>query len=205
MAISFKPLSTDDQAFMERLFMTYQRLIYAVARRTCVNPNLWDDIVQESVLRLCRFAHRLRPLPERELAAYISVTARHTTIEFIREEAVRQEHTVDWEDAEQIMLDRGPTPEEFLELMERKVRLREVWSDMTAEEQWVLYAWYLGLPDKEQAERLGCQADTVRVKRSRARRKALRLMLEAEGGDTSGGSGRKETDRAKGDPTLGAV
>lgn len=205
MAISSKPLSKDDQAFMEELFITYQRLIYAAAKRTCGNPNLWDDIVQESVLRLCRYVKRLRPLAEQELAAYISVTVRHTAIDLFREEAVRQEHTVDWREAERIMIDRGPTPEEFLELMERKISLREIWPDLAAEEQWVLHAWYWGLSDREQAEQLGCQADAVRVKRSRARHKALRLMLEAEGGDPSGAPKRKGVDRPKGDPALGAV
>ena len=93
----------DDQAFMEQLFATYQRLIYAVAKRTCDDPNLWGDIVQESVLRLCRYVEQLRPLTERALAMYISVTVRYTAADLVREAVAQRE------DAERSMLDRGLT------------------------------------------------------------------------------------------------
>ncbi|MCI8476877.1 MAG: sigma-70 family RNA polymerase sigma factor [Oscillospiraceae bacterium] len=206
MAVSSRPLSEEDQAFVERVFHTYQRLIYATARRVCDNPELWDDIVQESVLRLCRYVKRLRALPERELAAYLAALVRYAAIDLLQEEKLRQERTADWEEVKQSMTDMGPSSEEFLELMERKVKLLEVWPDMTAEERRVLVDWYIGgVSDQEQAERLNCKPDAVRMKRSRARRKALRLMLEKEGGDAHGTDNQTGADHQTGRQALGAV
>ena len=58
-----------------------------------------------------------------------------------------------------------------------------MWVRLTEEEQLLLEGKYiLGYEDGELAGMLGCKKDSVRMKLTRARRRALRLMLEEGGG-----------------------
>ena len=76
----------------------------------------------------------------------------------------------------------GPSLEERILLEEQKEHLIQIWSSLHEEEQLLLEGKYiLGYKDTELADMLGCKKDSIRMKLTRARRRAFQLMTEEEG------------------------
>lgn len=176
MAVSSRPLTEDEQAFMAWMFQSYQRLMYATAARCCSNTSLCDDIVQESLLRLCKCADRLRHLTEATLAGYIQTTVRNKAADLLRQEYARQQSIIRWEEMAEVE-DSAPSPEEYLERLERRARIFSIWPELTDEEQSVLVGRYIsGDTDEALAARLNCKPASLRIKLTRARRRAFQLL-----------------------------
>ena len=73
--------------------------------------------------------------------------------------------------------------DESLILQEEAGRLRAVWPRLDEESRLLLEGKYiLGYDNQELGQMLGCQANSVRMKLTRARRRALRLMGEEGNG-----------------------
>ena len=67
--------------------------------------------------------------------------------------------------------------------MEEKELLVQIWGSLSEEDRLLLEGKYiLGYHDDELATMLGCRKDSVRMKLTRARRRAFQRMLK-EGGD----------------------
>ena len=65
---------------------------------------------------------------------------------------------------------------------EQKDRLMQIWGSLPEEDQLLLEGKYiLGYKDTELADMLGCTKDSIRMKLTRARRRAFQLMTEEEG------------------------
>ena len=65
---------------------------------------------------------------------------------------------------------------------EQKDRLMQIWGSLPEEDQLLLEGKYiLGYKDTELADMLGCKKDSIRMKLTRARRRAFQLMTEEEG------------------------
>ena len=170
----------DDRAFMERFYLEHERLMYATVRKRLDDPEAAKDIVQESVLRLIPKISFLRQQERCVNASYVVSTVRNTTINYLRRRSRAEGRCASLEEepaVPQVSLD------ELVLLMEQRERLARVWVRLTEEEQLLLEGKYiLGYEDGELAGMLGCKKDSVRMKLTRARRRALRLMLEEGGG-----------------------
>ena len=65
---------------------------------------------------------------------------------------------------------------------EQKDRLMQIWGSLPEEDQLLLEGKYiLGYKDAELADMLGCKKNSIRMKLTRARRRAFQLMTEEEG------------------------
>lgn len=154
----------DDRAYMTRLFVKYQRLMY----RT-IYDILGDKWTTEDVLQTT-----LRRLEPEGLAGYIAAACRHTAYN-----AVRDSSRHPW-----LPLDGEPeVPDERQEVEDRVLRrleldaLAQVWPRLDENTRWLLEARYiLDYSDGELARELGVKPDSVRMALTRARRKARRLM-----------------------------
>ena len=71
--------------------------------------------------------------------------------------------------------------DEYLMARERSDRLRTIWPRLGEEDRLLLEGKYLReCSDRELAQLLGCRVDSIRMKLTRARRRALKRMTEGE-------------------------
>ena len=93
----------EDKEFMCWLFERYGRFIWYTVKKFCRRTDLWEDIVQESLLRLLSCTPRLRNLSEQKLTGYIAVTTRNTTYAFLWKEEKNQEKRIQEQKKEGIL------------------------------------------------------------------------------------------------------
>lgn len=164
----------DDRAYMTRLFVKYQRLMYRTIYDILGDKWATEDVLQTTLLRLIDHLDTLRRLEPEGLAGYIAAACRHTAYN-----AVRDSGRHPW-----LPLDGGPeVPDERQEVEDRVLRrleldaLAQVWPRLDENTRWLLEARYiLDYSDGELARELGVKPDSVRMALTRARRKARRLM-----------------------------
>ena len=143
----------DNQEYMDWLFHTFHPLMWHTAKKYCRKETLWEEIIQESLVRLLACVPRLRSLPEEKLAGYILVTTRNTTYILAKKEAKEQE---------------------------RFISLNSV--DLPDDMRYLLSGYYLlGYKTSQLARELGCGESTVRMRLTRARRYAKEQMQQKEG------------------------
>lgn len=164
----------DDRAYMTRLFVKYQRLMYRTIHDILGDKWATEDVLQTTLLRLIDHLDTLRRLEPEGLAGYIAAACRHTAYN-----AVRDSSRHPW-----LPLDGEPeVPDERQEAEDRVLRrleldaLAQVWPRLDENTRWLLEARYiLDYSDGELARELGVKPDSVRMALTRARRKARRLM-----------------------------
>ncbi len=164
----------DDRAYMTRLFVKYQRLMYRTIHDILGDKWATEDVLQTTLLRLIDHLDTLRRLEPEGLAGYIAAACRHTAYN-----AVRDSSRHPW-----LPLDGEPeVPDERQEVEDRVLRrleldaLAQVWPRLDENTRWLLEARYiLDYSDGELARELGVKPDSVRMALTRARRKARRLM-----------------------------
>ena len=167
----------EDKEFMYRLFESYGRLIWYTVKKHCRKTELWEDIVQESLLRLLSCIPRLRNLSEQKLAGYIAVTTRNTTYALLWKEEKDREKCISLESID--IADDGPTLEEIILQKEQREQLAKACRGLPDEAYYLLTSYYfLGYRTEEMAEELGCPPSHVRMKMTRARRQVRKLIQE---------------------------
>ncbi len=172
-----------DQEFMLQLFQEYGRLMFSIAQRYIPDGTVWEDIVQDCLEKLIKRVSVLRPMKRRVLVQYIVSTTKNTSINFLRRQDVCSRQVVSIESSEVADLPADiPSLDETIILEEQRASLLEIWPLLSQEDQILLEGKYLlGESDQALAKQLGCKPDSVRMKLTRARRKALRFLIERDG------------------------
>lgn len=172
--------SPDDRAFIHTLYQEYERLLFATALKIAPTFHDAEEIVQESLVRLIPKVATLRTLERCTLTAYIVSTVRNTAFNFVRKWNRQRAAN---EPLDEAHLEDMPQPElsfdELLIASENRSRLAEAWQHLSEADQMVLEGrYFLELSDEELARQFGCKPGSIRVKLTRARRNALKIMLE---------------------------
>lgn len=169
----------DDRAFMQEVYQQNERLMYAIALKYASNTQDCEDIVHDTVEKLCKNIAKIKELPNSALRAYVVYAVRNTAINFRKHQSTINRHI------QQLSGDDSNSeydqPESIIEriedLQEKRTRLTKVWMQLTDAEQELLYRKYvLEQTTEELAEIFQCSRDSIRMRLSRARRKSLRLM-----------------------------
>ena len=148
----------DDRAYMTRLFVKYQRLMYRTIYDILGDKWATEDVLQTTLLRLIDHLDTLRRLEPEGLAGYIAAACRHTAYN-----AVRDSDRHPW-----LPLDGGPeVPDERQEVEDRVLRrleldaLAQVWPRLDENTRWLLEARYiLDYSDGELARELEKNLET---------------------------------------------
>ena len=169
----------DDRAFMQEVYQQNERLMYAIALKYASNTQDCEDIVHDTVEKLCKNIAKIKELPNSALRAYVVYAVRNTAINFRKHQSTINRHI------QQLSGDDSNSeydqPESIIEriedLQEKRTRLTKVWMQLTDAEQELLYRKYvLEQTTDELAGIFQCSRDSIRMRLSRARRKSLRLM-----------------------------
>lgn len=171
-----------DAEFMTWLYEEFKPIMHATAKKYVSNMQDCEDIVQDSLEQLIKKISTLRQKERCVLACYIVYTVRNTSINHLRKLSITQKHTVSLDEQINESLSSEPALDELLVLAEHKELLHLIWEQLTQEEQFLLMGKYvLEYSDREIAEQIDCAHASVRMKLTRVRRKARKLIREYEG------------------------
>lgn len=175
--------SPSDKEFIIQLYQNYNRLMFSVAKRYVSDYVVCEDVVQESLEKLIKKVEVLRPMECCVLAGYIVSTVRNTAINYLKLEGNIQKHQSsleDWQENERIS--GKYSLDDLLVLIEQKSKLQMIWLLLSQEDRLLLEGKYiLGYSDSELALQIGCKPDSIRMKMTRARRRAFDLMSDKKG------------------------
>ena len=169
----------DDRAFMQEVYQQNERLMYAIALKYASNTQDCEDIVHDTVERLCKNIIKIKGLPNAALRAYVVYAVRNTAINFRKHQATINRHIQQLSDDD--LSSEYDQPESIIEriedLQEKRTSLTKVWMQLTDAEQELLYRKYvLDQTTEELSGIFQCSRDSIRMRLSRVRRKSLRLM-----------------------------
>ena len=175
---------SSDREYMIELYQTYEKLMYFTANRFTSNYADIEDIVQDSVIKLIHKVETLRGLERCRLTGYIVSTVRNTAINHLKSEGIINKHTDrDSGDLDEIETLALPL-DELMVLAERQDALISVWGCISETDRYLLEGRYiLELTNAEMALHLGCKESSIRMKLTRARRNALKMLVERKGAD----------------------
>lgn len=177
--ISSIPADPSDQEFILQIYQEYVRLMYSTAYKYISNKADCDDLVQESVLKMVEKVSYIRTLSCCTLPAYIVSIVRNTAINHLKRQAVAQKHLIKLASQQPIeCLDL----DELTHLLHCKELLAAVLDLLPPDDRLLLEGKeILGFTDQELARQLRCKPSSIRMKLTRARRRALQLLIEKEG------------------------
>ena len=167
--------------FMEILYRSHCRLMYATAWKYTTSPEKADDIVSDSCLALIRNIDTLRTLSERPLRAYIAKTVRHTALNLLARDARTDRRFAHPEEDEYRDLPGQIDIEQKILLQDELDRVWKAVSSLPEKEQLVMQLKYeANLTHEEIAEQTGLSASSVDTYIRRARVKIRAMVYGAD-------------------------
>lgn len=167
-----------DQELMERIYREFKRLMFSTAKKYVADEMNQEDIVQSSLVKLIKRVSVLRTLKRGPLVCYIVYTVKSVAVDFLRDKYKREEHIVGLWD---IDIEEMDSLDGLIVLREPVAQLRSIWELLPEEDQRLLWGKYIaGYTDKELAADFKCKPSSIRMKLTRARRRAFELLSEKE-------------------------
>lgn len=164
-----------DQAFMIHIYKTHARMIHAIICKMVSNQKDQEDVLQECLVRMIPKVDLLRTLSPSRLAGYAATVARNTSLSFLRLQKNERE-LLSFQEVE-ILPSSMPSLEETLLKTEDLDALYQVWPLLSDDDQAILSGRYiLQYTDQELSDYLGCPKGGVRMRLSRARKRAYALI-----------------------------
>jgi len=133
----------NDREFMYGVYENNKLLMIAIARRYSDNEHDCEDIVHDTVERLCGKVKKLRGFSEYTLKAYIAHSVRNVALNHQRHQAVIARHAEDF--AEESYEPETPYTklERIEDLDEARAKLVAVWDKLPESDRDILYRKYV--------------------------------------------------------------
>lgn len=164
-----------DRAFMEGLFLAYNRLAYHEIHKIIGNDESAEDVLQDSFVKLIDKIPKLREMDRDHLLNYVITTARNTALKLLRDRNRHSTYSLD--DYNEVPDRDGRMTEEWLIRNSEKNALASVWGQLDDRTRYLLEnRYFLEKTMTEMAEELGVKPDSVRMALARARRTAYGLL-----------------------------
>jgi len=169
-----------NEALIEGIYQDFKRLMFSIAGRYTDNPADREDIVHGAIERLIKRAADLRTMDRPALASYVSFTVRSSAVDLLRNRKRTEGRDIPLDDADPDILEASALPlDDQLISAERATEMRAVLARLSETDRLLLEGKYFyGCSDQELAQLTGCKPDSVRMKLTRARRRALALLSD---------------------------
>ena len=171
--------NADDQTFICRLYEEYEQLMFWTAAKYLNNIEDRKAAVQDAIIALIRNLETIKRLKDSYLRTYIVYTVESRSINLVKRKNIELRLFDD--------LDSVPAGtsvdmiEDSLLQMTMRHTISDIWTKLSTQDKILLESKYiLGYNDNEIGEMLGCKASSVRMYLTRARRKAMELILEVK-------------------------
>lgn len=174
-----------DRIFMLELYQQFSRLMFFTARKYHLEQDACEDVVQESLVKLIQKVSILRKMPDPVLASYIVSTTRNTAIDYFKRKMALDTNvsSLDDESFSSHLESQLPPLDVQIEAEELREQLATVLAEIPIDDRILLERKYiLQYSDDALAKILHCKASSIRMKLTRARRRALTL-IKMEGGE----------------------
>lgn len=166
-------LDNGGQLYMHHMFERYAGLLRTLSARYTSNHEEQNDLIQDTLLRLMAYVEVLSGMNPYKVPSYIALTMKSVFLNKYRRDKrtlfkeVPYDDTIPWDVIQ-------PLPDPYQKL-ETKMLLEQ----LSDHDQLLLKGWYIaGWSAEELAAILGCSKDSIRMKLSRARKRALKQCKE---------------------------
>lgn len=168
-----------DRAFMENLFLQYNRLMYHEIFKITNDTDITDDVLQSTLEKLIDKIQKLRTLDRNRLVNYIITASKNTALNYLRDQKTGQQVSFDdCIDSPDLDNDKHST-EDRLILLEEWDQLRIIWPKLDERSKYLLESRYLlEKSNQEMAQYLGIKPESIRMALTRARKNAVQLWHE---------------------------
>jgi RNA polymerase sigma-70 factor (ECF subfamily) len=171
-------LRTGDPAAFDMVYDAFNARLYNFLARLSNHRDIAEDLLEETWLRLVKYAGRLRP--DTRLDAWLFTVARHVHASYCRSRLLEDSHAVGlmdvWRDGRS-----GPSPFEAVEASEAGRRLAAALASLPlAYREALLLVAVEGMRHSEAAEICGVTAEAMRQRVSRARTLLARHLADTE-------------------------
>ena len=169
-----------EREFMARLYEENEGLFFATALKYVSTHYDAEEIVQDSLVKLIKKVSTLQRLERCTLVAYVVYTVRNTAINRLRKQSKERDRRVNFDELDQ-EYSLPLTLDELLILAENHRELVALWRELPEVDRLLLDGkYFLELSDAELARQVGCKANSVRMKLTRARRTAMKAIADKE-------------------------
>lgn len=168
---------SSDEEFILWLYQEFYRLMFFIAQKYVSDQTWQEEIVQESLRKLIEKTDRIRHFQRPILASYIVSTVRNTSIDLLKSLKEEENRIVNLDDLLTQEFSESRALEEGLILQEEIEQFKKIWKELDTETRMVLEGKYILEYNSEKlSQLLKCKPNSVRMRLTRARRKALELM-----------------------------
>ena len=170
-----------DREYLTGLFHEFHRLMFHTAQEYVSDQFEKEEIVQDSFVKIIEHVHTIRNLERYALPFYLVIIVKHTAINHLRRTKTRNQHVFFVEDHDMFQnhSDDVVSLDEYADFLEHREAVDRLWPKLSELDQYVLGAYYfVGLKTDEIARALGCSQDAVRMKLSRARKRARDILIK---------------------------
>ena len=171
----------DSLQFFTELYILYRPIMVRESLKFIDDLSVVEDLIHDAFIKLIEKEDLLRSFSRCTLRTYIVYTIRNTSISFLRKKAVESRRLVSIDDQQETerTSDDALLPEKVIIMDEKKKEFIKVWDTLPEDTRELLAGKYiLRMSDAELAEEFGCSTDSIRMKLTRARRKALEMIKD---------------------------
>lgn len=171
--------NADDQTFICHLYEEYEQLMFWTAAKYLNNIEDRKDAVQDAIIALIRNLETIKRLKDSYLRTYIVYTVESRSINLVKRKNIELRL---FDDLDSVPVGTSVDMiEDSLLQMTMRHTISDIWTKLSTQDKILLESKYiLGYNDNEIGEMLGCKANSVRMYLTRARRKAMELILEVK-------------------------
>lgn len=171
--------NADDQTFICRLYEEYEQLMFWTAAKYLNNIEDRKDAVQDAIIALIRNLETIKRLKDSYLRTYIVYTVESRSINLVKRKNIELRL---FDDLDSVPVGTSVDMiEDSLLQMTMRHTISDIWTKLSTQDKILLESKYiLGYNDNEIGEMLGYKASSVRMYLTRARRKAMELILEVK-------------------------
>ena len=173
----------DSRQFFTDLYLLYRPLMIREGLKYIDDLSVVEDLIHDAFIKFIEKEALLRSFSRCTLRTYIVYTIRNTSISFLRKRAVESRRLVgiDNQQETECTSDDALLPEEVIMMDEKKKEFIKVWDTLPEDTRELLAGKYiLRMSDAELAEEFCCSPDSIRMKLTRARRRAREMMKKGE-------------------------
>ena len=181
MEILSKDINEENIEYIELLYNEYKWLMYSSIQKYVNNPEVIEDLLHDSIIKLIPKAPMLRNMEKPAMITYVVYTVRNTTFNYLKHAKLEINNLTLEMDALSESLRANETDDRSLETQiiidQQAEEFRRVLIQLPAKEQEILIRkYYLDESNCEIAKQLNCKSNSVRMMLTRARRDLLQLL-----------------------------